>query len=54
LGVLDGFESTWSNARSTFGQGTPQEGAQFDNSGQLRQMQSKALAARTARRKRKG
>jgi hypothetical protein len=44
--VLDGFESTWSNARSTFGQGTPQEGAQFDNSGQLRQMQSNVESAK--------
>jgi uncharacterized protein YukE len=46
LGALDGFESTWSNARSTFGQGTPQEGAQFDNSGQLRQMQSTVESAK--------
>jgi hypothetical protein len=44
--VLDGFESTWSNARSTFGQGSPQEGAQFDNSGQLRQMQSSVESAK--------
>jgi EspA/EspE family len=46
VGVLDGFESTWSNARSTFGQGAPQEGAQFDNSGQLRQMQSSVESAK--------
>jgi hypothetical protein len=46
LGVLDGFESTWSNARSTFGEGTPREGAQFDNSGQLRQMQSNVESAK--------
>jgi uncharacterized protein YukE len=44
--VLDGFESTWSNARMTFGQGAPQEGAQFDNSGRLRQMQSDVQSAR--------
>jgi hypothetical protein len=46
VGVLDGFDSTWSNARSTFGQGAPQEGAQFDSSGQLRQMQSDVQAAK--------
>ena len=46
MGVLDGFESTWSNARTTFGQGTPQEGAQFDNSPQLRQMQSNVESAK--------
>jgi hypothetical protein len=50
LGALDGFESTWSNARSTFGQGTPQEGAQFDNSGQLRQMQSTVESAKPGER----
>ena len=44
--MLDAFESTWSNARSTFGQGTPQEGAQFDNSSQLRQMQSRVDSAK--------
>ena len=26
MGVVDGFDSTWSNAKSTFGQGTPQDG----------------------------
>jgi hypothetical protein len=40
VGVLDAFLSTWSNARATFGEGTPQPGAQFDNSGPLRQMQA--------------
>jgi uncharacterized protein YukE len=50
LEALDGFESTWSNARSTFGQGTPQEGAQFDNSGQLRQMQSTVESAKPGER----
>ena len=46
MGVVDGFDSTWSNAKSTFGQGTPQEGARFDNSAQLRQMQSDVDSAR--------
>jgi uncharacterized protein YukE len=50
VGVLDAFESTWSNARSTFGQGTSQEGAQFDNSAQLRQMQSSVEAAKPGER----
>jgi uncharacterized protein YukE len=40
VSVLDGFLSTWSNARSTFGDGTPQTGAQYDNTGTLRQLQS--------------
>jgi hypothetical protein len=44
--VLDGFESTYSNARTTFGQGIPQDGAQFDNSNQLRQMQSTVESAK--------
>lgn len=46
MGVLDGFDSTWSNARSTFGQGTPQEGALLDNSRQLRHLQSSAVSAK--------
>ncbi len=46
MGVLDGFESTWSNARATFGQGTPLEGAQFDNSGHLREMKSTVESAK--------
>lgn len=37
--------TTWSNARSTLGQGTPQRGAQFDNSNQLRQLQSDVESA---------
>jgi hypothetical protein len=37
--------STWSNARSTFGQGEPATGAQYDNSGGLRQLQSGLDAA---------
>ena len=40
MSVLAAFMSTWSNARSTFGQNAPQTGAQYDNSGTLRQLQS--------------
>src|SRR5689334_5238842 len=36
---------TWSNARSTFGQGTPQTGETFDASATLRQMQSDLASA---------
>lgn len=40
MGVLDGFFSTWSNARATFGEGTPPGGAQFDGSATLDQLKS--------------
>ena len=39
MGVLDAFDSTWSNARTTFGSGTPQDGAQYDASDRLRNLQ---------------
>lgn len=42
---LDEFYTVWSNARSTMGQGHPQDGAQFDNSSALRQMQTGVEAA---------
>lgn len=45
MGVLDGFMSTWSKARETFGQGTPQTGESFDQSGSLRQMQTTVESA---------
>jgi hypothetical protein len=45
VGVLDGFMSTWSKARETFGQGTPQTGESFDQSGSLRQMQTTVESA---------
>ncbi len=45
MGVLDAFTSTWSNARSTFGQSTPQPGTAYDNSGTLRQLQSDLASA---------
>lgn len=37
--MLNAFLSTWSNARQTFGEGTPQSGAQYDASGTLNQLQ---------------
>ena len=40
MSVLDAFLSTWSNARSTFGDGTPQTGAQYHNSGKLIELQN--------------
>ena len=40
MSVIDGFLSTWSNARQTFGEGSPQTGAQYDNSAALRQLES--------------
>jgi hypothetical protein len=38
MSVLDAFLSTWSNARSTFGDGAPQTGAQYNSSGKLSDM----------------
>ncbi|MGV0718589.1 EspA/EspE family type VII secretion system effector [Mycolicibacterium sp. XJ662] len=43
--VLDVFLSTWSNARQTFGSGSPQDGARFDNSGPLRRLASELNSA---------
>ncbi|HEV7421959.1 MAG TPA: EspA/EspE family type VII secretion system effector [Mycobacterium sp.] len=43
--MLDAFLSTWSNARSTFGEGTPETGAQYDKSGPLRDMQTTVQSA---------
>jgi len=40
VAAIDAFLSTWSNARDTLGQGTPQDGAPFDDSSRLRQMQT--------------
>jgi uncharacterized protein YukE len=45
VGALDGFLATWSAANATFGQGTPTEGSQFDQSGQLRQLQQHVQSA---------
>jgi hypothetical protein len=46
VGVLDAFLSTWSHARATFGEGVPQDGAQFDNSAQFRRLQDDVQSAR--------
>jgi hypothetical protein len=35
VSALDAFLATWSQARTTFGQGTPSEGSRFDQSGRL-------------------
>lgn len=42
---LDEFYTIWSDARSTLGEGTPQGGAQFDGSTQLRQLQTTVQSA---------
>lgn len=40
MGSLDAFYTTWSQARTTFGEGAPTTGDAFDGSARLRQMQS--------------
>lgn len=45
MSVLGAFESTWSNARTTFGAGTPQSGAPYDDSGTLRRLHSDLASA---------
>jgi hypothetical protein len=45
MSVLDAFLSTWSNARTTFGEGTPQTGAQYDSSGKLTELQNAVNSA---------
>ncbi|OKH68267.1 hypothetical protein EB73_16350 [Mycobacterium sp. SWH-M3] len=45
MGALDAFYSTWSDARETFGQGTPQDGSNLDNSSKLMQMKAGVEAA---------
>lgn len=45
MSVLDVFFSTWSKAKATFGQGTPQGGAQYDKSGVFQGLQSNLDAA---------
>lgn len=46
MGVLDAFMATWSKARATFGEGTPQDGSPFDHSPALLEMQSRVQEAR--------
>ncbi|MHC9292570.1 EspA/EspE family type VII secretion system effector [Mycobacterium sp. LTG2003] len=45
MSALDGFYSTWNKARKTFGQGTPDDGSQFDGSSRLMQMKAGVEAA---------
>jgi hypothetical protein len=45
VSVLDAFLSTWSTARSTFGEGSPATGAQYDKSGSLLNMQTSVRSA---------
>lgn len=40
MSALDGFNSTWSQARQTYGEGTPQTGEKFDASSTLNQLRS--------------
>ncbi|KUI33104.1 hypothetical protein AU196_12435 [Mycobacterium sp. IS-1742] len=45
MSALDGFYTTWDNARQTFGEGTPQPGTDFDSSPQLTDLGSGVTAA---------
>ena len=45
MSVLNAFLATWSNARQTFGAGSPEGGAQFDNSQTLRQLEFNVQSA---------
>jgi hypothetical protein len=45
VSVLDGFLATWSDALATFGQGTPETGAKFDQSGPLLTAQANVQSA---------
>ena len=43
--MVDGFLTTWSNARQTFGEGRPQTGDQYDKSATFNQLQSTVQTA---------
>lgn len=45
MSALGAFYSTWSNARQTFGEGTPQDGSQFDASSKFQQAKAAVEAA---------
>lgn len=45
VSALDGFYTTWDNARQTFGEGTPQTGTDFDKSPQLTNLGAGVTAA---------
>ncbi|BBY51190.1 hypothetical protein MARA_46580 [Mycolicibacterium arabiense] len=40
VGVIDGFDATWSQARQTYGEGTPTTGEKFDQSSTLHNLKS--------------
>ncbi|WP_237569089.1 TPR repeat region-containing protein [Mycolicibacterium lacusdiani] len=40
MGVIDGFDATWSQARQTYGEGTPTTGEKFDQSSTLNNLKS--------------
>ena len=46
MSALDGFRAIWSHANATFGQGTPSDGSQFDQSAPLEAMQAEVKSAR--------
>jgi hypothetical protein len=45
VGALDAFYTTWSQARTTFGEGAPTTGDSFDGSARLREMQATIASA---------
>ncbi|MDH6245953.1 EspA/EspE family type VII secretion system effector [Mycobacterium sp. OTB74] len=45
MGALDAFNSIWSQARATFGEGVPVDGTSYDKSAQFRDLQSQTQAA---------
>lgn len=45
MSVINAFLATWSNARQTYGEGTPQTGAQYDKSSTLRELESNLASA---------
>ena len=46
MSAMEAFHSTWSQAKDTFGSGTPTDGSDFDNSAKLRELQSTVAAAK--------
>jgi uncharacterized protein YukE len=45
VSALDGFRAIWSHANSTFGEGTPSDGSQFDQSARLEDLQAQVKSA---------
>ncbi|MGV0646396.1 EspA/EspE family type VII secretion system effector [Mycolicibacterium sp. XJ2546] len=45
MSAIDAFYAVWTNARDTFGQGTPQDGAPFDDGAALRRLGSDVASA---------